>query len=84
MASLVRVREKGQVTLPLDVRKRLGLRKGDLLEASVNDGRLVLAVVVRGEAALAPVAAPVYNLDGLVGIVSLGGDAVADSARYDQ
>jgi AbrB family looped-hinge helix DNA binding protein len=28
---LVRVQEKGQVTLPADVRKRLGLKKGDLV-----------------------------------------------------
>lgn len=26
---LVRVQEKGQVTLPADIRKRLGLKKGD-------------------------------------------------------
>jgi predicted RNase H-like HicB family nuclease len=31
-----------------------------------------------------PVRAPVYNLDRLVGIVSLGGDAVVDAARYDE
>ncbi len=29
--NLVRVQEKGQVTLPADVRKRLGLKKGDLV-----------------------------------------------------
>jgi AbrB family looped-hinge helix DNA binding protein len=28
---LVRVQEKGQVTLPADVRRRLGLEKGDLV-----------------------------------------------------
>ncbi len=28
---LVRVQEKGQVTLPVDVRRRLGLKKGDLV-----------------------------------------------------
>lgn len=28
---LVRVQEKGQVTLPAEVRKRLGLKKGDLV-----------------------------------------------------
>ncbi|MBI2888108.1 MAG: AbrB/MazE/SpoVT family DNA-binding domain-containing protein [Chloroflexi bacterium] len=28
---LVRVQEKGQVTLPTDVRKKLGLKKGDLV-----------------------------------------------------
>jgi antitoxin PrlF len=29
--ALVRVQEKGQVTLPAEVRKRLGLKKGDLV-----------------------------------------------------
>lgn len=28
---IVRVQEKGQVTLPADVRRRLGLKKGDLM-----------------------------------------------------
>ena len=32
MSSLaVRVQEKGQVTIPLEIRKRLGLKKGDLV-----------------------------------------------------
>ena len=29
--NFVRVQEKGQVTLPADVRKRLGIKKGDLV-----------------------------------------------------
>ncbi len=29
--NLVRVQEKGQVTLPAEVRRRLGLKKGDLV-----------------------------------------------------
>lgn len=28
---LVRVQEKGQITLPADLRKRLGIKKGDLV-----------------------------------------------------
>jgi antitoxin PrlF len=38
---LVRVQEKGQVTLPVEVRKRLGLKKGDLV-AVVETGEGVL------------------------------------------
>lgn len=30
--NLVRVQEKGQVTLPTELRKKLGLKKGDLVE----------------------------------------------------
>ena len=79
MTSVMRVREKGQVTLPLEVRKQLGLRQGDLLEASVKDGKVVLELVARQAPTVVSV---VYNLDKLVGIVSLGGDAVEDAARY--
>lgn len=30
--NLVRVQEKGQITLPTELRRRLGLKKGDLVE----------------------------------------------------
>lgn len=82
MTSVVRIRERGQVTLPLEIRRQLGLREGDLLEAAVKDGRIVLELVVRrGDS---PVSVPVQQLGALMGIVSLGGDAVADAARYDE
>ncbi len=39
---LVRVQEKGQVTLPADVRRKLGLKKGDLVSvAETEDGILI-------------------------------------------
>lgn len=39
---LTRVQEKGQVTLPADVRKRLGLKKGDLVAVTETvDGILI-------------------------------------------
>jgi AbrB family looped-hinge helix DNA binding protein len=37
-----RVSTKGQVVLPGPIRRRLGIRAGDPLEASVEDGRIVL------------------------------------------
>ena len=82
MKSVVRVREKGQVTLPLEVRRQLGLHEGDLLEASVSNGQIVLELVVRRR--YEPVLGSAYQLSSLVGMVSLGGDAVVDSARYDE
>src|SRR6476659_355655 len=40
--NLVRVQEKGQVTLPADVRKQLGLKKGDLVAVvATPDGVLI-------------------------------------------
>src|SRR6266851_4003503 len=39
---LVRIQEKGQVTLPADVRRRLGLKKGDLVAVTETaDGVLI-------------------------------------------
>lgn len=39
---LVRVQEKGQVTLPSDLRKKLGLKKGDLVSITeTSDGILI-------------------------------------------
>lgn len=39
---LVRIQEKGQVTLPADIRKRLGLKKGDLVAVvETPDGVLI-------------------------------------------
>ncbi len=40
--SLVKVRQKGQVTLPQDVRDALRLEEGNLLEASVENHAIVL------------------------------------------
>ncbi len=39
---LVRIQEKGQVTLPVEVRRKLGLKKGDLVAVvSTDDGILI-------------------------------------------
>ncbi len=39
---LVRIQEKGQVTLPAQVRKKLGLKKGDLVSVvETDDGVLI-------------------------------------------
>lgn len=40
--SLVKVRQRGQVTLPQDVRDELQLEEGNLLEASVENHAIVL------------------------------------------
>ncbi|CAN5879081.1 hypothetical protein BH24DEI2_BH24DEI2_02270 [soil metagenome] len=39
---------KGQITLPLEIRKRLGLKKGDMVEF-VNDGERTLVMPSRTE-----------------------------------
>jgi bifunctional DNA-binding transcriptional regulator/antitoxin component of YhaV-PrlF toxin-antitoxin module len=48
---LVKVRTKGQVTIPEALCKQLGVKVGDLLEASVERGKMTLtpkSVVDRG------------------------------------
>ncbi len=41
-AKLVRVQDKGQVTLPAEVRRALGLKKGDLVAVTqTEDGALI-------------------------------------------
>jgi len=39
---LVRVQEKGQVTLPAEVRKRLGLKKGDLVAVTETEAGILI------------------------------------------
>lgn len=39
---LVRVQEKGQVTLPAEIRRKLGLKKGDLVAVTETDDGLLI------------------------------------------
>jgi len=82
LGPFIRIRRNGQVTLPLEIRQQLGLQDGDLLEATVHNGRLVLELAV--ESNKDPVAGRSGGLESLVGFLNLGGDAVQDSARYDE
>lgn len=40
---LVRVQEKGQVTLPAEVREKLGLKKGDLVAVTETEGGIFIS-----------------------------------------
>ena len=63
--NLVRVQEKGQVTLPADVRKRLGLKKGDLVAVvETAEGVLITPQEVVASKALAEIGA-VLKAQGL-------------------
>jgi AbrB family looped-hinge helix DNA binding protein len=42
MTSLVRIHHNGQMTLPSRLRSAIGIAEGDLVEASVQRGRIVL------------------------------------------
>lgn len=43
------ITSKGQVTIPQEVRRRLGLRKGDRIEFVVEDGVTILRPARHGE-----------------------------------
>lgn len=40
--SLTRVRPKGQITIPEEVRRALRLEEGDLVDVAIEDGSIVL------------------------------------------
>ena len=44
MSELIQVRKKAQITLPLSVRKKLGIEEGDFMDVQVRDGEIVLKV----------------------------------------
>ena len=41
---LVRIQEKGQVTLPMEVREKLGLKKGDLVAVEQTDEGVLITL----------------------------------------
>ncbi len=43
MEASARVSSKGQITIPRDVREVLGIKQGDTLLFSVNDGRVTIS-----------------------------------------
>lgn len=49
-SSHVRVRRKGQVTIPLELRSKLGIEEGALLEIKEEEGAIVLKPAPRLEA----------------------------------
>jgi AbrB family looped-hinge helix DNA binding protein len=42
MSSIIKVQRKGQVTIPTRIRVQVGLADGDLVEAKVQRGKIVL------------------------------------------
>lgn len=56
--ALTRIQEKGQVTLPAELRRRLGLKKGDLVTVTETvDGILITPQEVVASRALAEIGA---------------------------
>ncbi|RLA92182.1 MAG: AbrB family transcriptional regulator [Deltaproteobacteria bacterium] len=64
MGAQVRVLQKGKITIPAEIRERLGIKEGDILTLEVSGGKVVL---------LPPrtILNPTKVLDGLVEGISL-------------
>ena len=45
MNALVKISDRGQLTLPAAIRRSLGIGPGDTLQARIEDGRLILEPV---------------------------------------
>lgn len=80
---LVYVKKKAQITIPLKIRETVGIDEGDVLDIFVKDNKIILKPVRPPKIKLRPVDASVLNK--MVGLVSIGGDAVKDSeAIWDE
>jgi len=49
---IVQVLRNGQITLPSSFRKKLGLQKGDIIEAEMHNGQIILTPVLIGKKSL--------------------------------
>lgn len=76
---LIYVKKKAQITIPLKIRKAVGITEGDVLDVVVKDDKIVLKPVSKGKIKMKMVDPKEFSK--LKGIASLGGDAVKDSER---
>lgn len=72
-----RVSTKGQVVLPGPLRRRLGIRAGDPLDANIEEGRIVLTPQRKRPRRVRIVTDPITGLPAL----SAGPDAPALSSK---
>ena len=76
-----KVSTKGQVVLPGPLRRRLGIRAGDPLDATIEDGRIVLTPRKKRRQSVKIVTDPVTSFP----VLSAGSDAlVLSSAEVEE
>lgn len=75
--TIVQVKKKAQVTLPKQIRAKLNIEEGDILDVMIEKEAVVMRPRVSDRVALKT--APAAEFIRLSGSVSLGGDAVAES-----
>lgn len=74
LSEQVKVLKKGKITIPAEVRKRLGIKEGDIISLEMVGGKLVLHppnVVLN----------PTETLSGLVAGASLGASVKDEMAK---
>lgn len=76
---LIQINGKGQLTLPQALRRKLGLRAGDVLEVEQRGETLLLRPCAAGRPVVR--ALPAETLRSLEGLVAIGGNALEDSER---
>jgi len=74
MSEQVKVLKKGKITIPADVRRKLGIKEGDTIALEMVGGRLVLHP-------LNVVLNPTQTLSGLATGVSFGASVKDEMAR---
>ncbi len=42
--SVTKLKEKGQITLPVDVRKEINAQKGDIFDVQVDNGKVIMTL----------------------------------------
>jgi AbrB family looped-hinge helix DNA binding protein len=90
MLSTVRVQEKGQVTIPSDIRKKLRLKKGDLVTFIIQENGVVLQSVEAASKDLMKQLAKALEQRGvslemlLTASQRVGGEAVARQFRLSE
>lgn len=78
---MMRLKARGQLTLPRAVRESPGLKPGDLLRLRVEAGRLRIEPLLTGGPG--PVWVEARRLVSMADTVALGGDAVKDAEGGD-
>jgi AbrB family looped-hinge helix DNA binding protein len=74
---IVQVKKKAQITIPLKVRKSVGIQEGDLLDVSVKGQAILLRPLPQQRSAIKLLDAG--RLKEMEGILSAGGNALKDS-----
>jgi len=74
---LIQVKKKAQITIPVKIRKAVGIDEGDVLDVEVKGREIILKPVKRTKMELRLL--PARELEKLSGIFSIGGDAVKDT-----